>query len=317
MSVIKMLSRIVTPDNIAVPSETVSNTSKTLHDHTYGITSAPLTRFACVFSALIHDVDHTGVPNVQLVKEDAVIASLYQGKSVAEQNSLDLAWKLLMEDRFTHFRGAIFTTDSEMRHFRQLIVNSVMATDIVDKELKQLRNNRWEKAFSQQLEGESHDDAVNRKATIVIEHLIQASDVSHTMQHWHVYRKWNARLFQELYFAYKTGRAGSDPTEFWAKGEIGFFDFYIIPLAKKLKDCGVFGVSSDEYLSYAVSNREEWADKGEAIVAELKDEVEKIWAEKGDYISMVMQADVADLTEGLRKRADLYGGFDDVDRMDI
>jgi hypothetical protein len=30
------------------------------------------------------------------------------------------------------------------------------------------------------------------------------------------------------------------------EGEIGFFDFYIIPLAKKLKECGVFGVSSDE-----------------------------------------------------------------------
>ena len=28
----------------------------------------------------------------------------------------------------------------------------------------------------------------NRKATIVLEHIIQASDVSHTMQHWHVYR---------------------------------------------------------------------------------------------------------------------------------
>jgi hypothetical protein len=27
-------------------------------------------------------------------------------------------------------------------------------------------------------------------------------------------------------------------------GEIGFFDFYIIPLARKLKECGVFGVSS-------------------------------------------------------------------------
>jgi hypothetical protein len=32
----------------------------------------------------------------------------------------------------------------------------------------------------------------------------------------------------------------------WYKGEIGFLDFYIIPLANKLKDCGVFGVSSDE-----------------------------------------------------------------------
>ena len=29
---------------------------KKLHDHTYGITSDPLTQFACVFSALIHDV---------------------------------------------------------------------------------------------------------------------------------------------------------------------------------------------------------------------------------------------------------------------
>jgi len=53
------------------------------------------------------------------------------------------------------------------------------------------------------------------------------------------------------------------------KGEIGFFDFYIIPLAKKLKDCGVFGVSSDEYLNYAIRNREEWSRKGEAVTAEM------------------------------------------------
>lgn len=39
------------------------------------------------------------------------------------------------------------------------------------------------------------------------------------------------------------------------QGEIGFFDFYIIPLAKKLKECGVFGVSSVEYLDYATKNR--------------------------------------------------------------
>ena len=29
--------------------------SQKLHDHTYGITSDPLTQFACVFSALVHD----------------------------------------------------------------------------------------------------------------------------------------------------------------------------------------------------------------------------------------------------------------------
>ena len=52
------------------------------------------------------------------------------------------------------------------------------------------------------------------------------------------------------------------------KGELGFFDFYIIPLAKKLKECGVFGVSSDEYLTYATQNRNEWEWKGQELVAE-------------------------------------------------
>ena len=57
-----------------------------------------------------------------------------------------------------------------------------MATDIVDKELKALRNARWEKAFSETHRDENERDTINRKATIVIEHLIQASDVAHTMQ---------------------------------------------------------------------------------------------------------------------------------------
>ena len=134
-----------------------------------------------------------------------------------------------------------------------------MATDIMDKDLKNLRNQRWDKAFTPNLDGstkkESPKLATNRKATIVIEHLIQASDVAHTMQHWHIYRKWNERLFKEMYLAYLNGRSDTDPSVGWYKGEIGFLDFYVIPLAKKLATCGVFGVSSDEYLLYAERNR--------------------------------------------------------------
>jgi hypothetical protein len=146
-----------------------------------------------------------------------------------------------------------------------------MATDIVDKELGSLRKMRWKKAFNKEegLESmvESSQEAVNRKATIVIEHLIQASDVSHTMQHWHVYIKWNERLFHELYAAYKAGKAENDPSEGWYQGELGFFDFYIVPLAKKLQECNVFGVSSEEYLNYAQDNRAEWEVKGREIVS--------------------------------------------------
>ena len=80
------------------------------------------------------------------------------------------------------------------------MVNSIIATDISDKTLSAQRKERWNKAFHESSESfldetnkteeELAQEAINRKATIVIEHLIQASDVAHTMQHWHIYIKW-------------------------------------------------------------------------------------------------------------------------------
>jgi len=83
-----------------------------------------------------------------------------------------------------------------------------------------------------------------------------------------------------MYFAYRDGRSAADPSKFWYKGEIGFFDFYLIPLAKKLKDCGVFGVSSDEYLNYAIRNRQEWTVRGEQIVESLIAKATKAYEER-------------------------------------
>jgi len=94
------------------------------------------------------------------------------------------------------------------------------------------------------------------------------------MQHWHIYRKWNERFFLECYKAWKEGRAEKSPVDGWYAGEIGFFNFYIIPLARKLKDCGVFGVSSDEYLTYAVRNLKEWEERGREVLDEMVQKVE-------------------------------------------
>lgn len=41
------------------------------------------------------------------------------------------------------------------------------------------------------------------------------------MQHWHVYRKWNRRLFREMTAAFQEGRSQSKPAEGWYKGEMG------------------------------------------------------------------------------------------------
>jgi class 3 adenylate cyclase len=272
MSTIKLLQRIATPD--VKKKDCV--TEKEYFNFTFGISSDPLTKFAVVFSALIHDVDHQGVSNFQLAKEKDPMAVEYDNKSVLEQHSLDLAWSLLSESRFKELRECIYSTQEEHDRFRQLSVNCVLATDIFDKEMKSFRDSRWEKAFKP-----SHEDSItrsqnnddwNRKATITIECIIQASDVAHTMQHWHVYVKWNKGLFDEMYTAYKNGRSDKDPALGWYEGELWFFDNYIIPLATKLQECEVFGVSCDECLDFANENRNEWSVKGREIVAQMLDE---------------------------------------------
>lgn len=202
-----------------------------------------------------------------------------------------------MGNEYSELRRTIYTTDSELKRFRSVLVNSVLSTDIVNKDLKNLRNERWKMAFGDHLRAKTMVDNVDQyRATCILEHLIQvctvgvrkesfegfyirvltlsvleiqASDVSHTMQHWHVYRYWNECLFEEMYLAYKEGRSDQDPSLSWYEGELGFFDFYIIPLAKKLEEVGAFGVSSSEYLDFALKNRTEWQTKGRHIVASM------------------------------------------------
>jgi 3'5'-cyclic nucleotide phosphodiesterase len=211
-----------------------------------------------------------GVSNKQLVNEKAALASKYNNKAVAEQNSIDIGWAVFMAEEYSEFRNAVCPSYHDLQRLRQIVVNGMIATDIMDAAQTGDRNSRWEKAFAEGSDlSEDATQTVNRRATLVLEHLIQASDVSHCMQHWHVYRKWNERLFREMRRAYSVGRGDQHPAEFWYQGELGFFDFYIIPLAKKLRDCKAFGVSSDEFLNYAEQNREEWERRGEEIISQM------------------------------------------------
>jgi hypothetical protein len=255
MSVTKLLSRVSSATN-----DNDEDAEKEHNDFATTINMDALAQFAIVFSALIHDVDHTGVPNARLVAEGAPVAVMYDCKSVAEKNSIAIAWDFLMRPEFSELRDCI----GDLERFHDLVTNAVLATDIVDKELKEERNARWETVFREMSNPVSNANQL--KATIVLDHMIQAADVCHTMQHWRIYQKWNERLFCEMWKAYKAGRAETNPADTWYLGELGFFDFYIIPLAKKLSSCGVFGVSSDENLMYALENRREWELKGQEVV---------------------------------------------------
>lgn len=125
MSANKLLQRIVTP-----AFQENGEFLKEAHEYTFGLTSDPLTQFAIVFSTIIHDLDHNGVGNPQLVKEKNRLATMYGGKSVAEQNSIDLALELLTSDTYSELLSCICADEDDFRRFRQLIINCVMATDM-------------------------------------------------------------------------------------------------------------------------------------------------------------------------------------------
>ena len=110
-----------------------------------------------------------------------------------------MAWKLLLTPDFVDLRRVLYTSEREFRRFRQVLVNMVLATDIMDKELGQQRKERWNAAFETDKPEEPEAIDVKRKATIVLEHLIQASDVAHTMQH--VSTCWGINLIRRRRFS--------------------------------------------------------------------------------------------------------------------
>mmetsp|Transcript_23869 Transcript_23869/g.39456 ORF Transcript_23869/g.39456 Transcript_23869/m.39456 type:complete len:1195 (-) Transcript_23869:99-3683(-) len=274
LSANKLMKRIISPDSIDTSLNPDKIDQEDLHNSSFGISSDPLTQFTIIFSALIHDVEHTGVPNAVLVAENDDLAMKYDNKSVAENHSVHIALSLLSAPRFQALQAAIHSTITERGLFRQILVNTVLATDIMDESIKSRRQERWSKAFDEEENACSTLATPNtlfghRRATVVIEHIIQASDVAHTMQHWHVFRRWNEKLFMENYQSFKSNRCKGFTSMDWYMQEITFFDDYIIPLAHKLKESGVFGVSSDEYLNYALANRDEWISKGNDIAQQL------------------------------------------------
>ena len=145
MAAHKLLERVSTPENVNYETKNLSKVANDLHAYTFGITSDPITHFAVVFSALIHDIDHRGVSNGQLAIENPELAERYRNQSVAEQNSVDLGWDLLMQTKYKELQQCIFCNRNEFLRFRHLVVNCVLATDIFDPELKALRNMRWER----------------------------------------------------------------------------------------------------------------------------------------------------------------------------
>ena len=178
-----------------------------------------------------------------------------------------------MQPAFKDLRACLFGNQEDVDFFRTLLVKTILATDLWDKEMSETRRRRWESVMSDSAKQSfgnqtSEVKIASERAVVVVEHLIQVSDVSHTVQHFNVFSKWNKLLFKEMFLGHKTGRAANDPSTNWYQSEIKFFEYHVVPLAQRLCKCNVFRASADIALTNALTNKRKWEQKGESVVQE-------------------------------------------------
>lgn len=224
----------------------------------------PWMHFSVCFAALLHDVDHRGVPNQQLASENNPVSIKYCSKeymgSYAEWNSLELGMDLLEMEEFSLFRKTI---DND--RFRSVISDLILCTDIASQERRELCTKRWNEAFSDMGATE-----ICKATGTIADHIMQVADVSHTMQHFETFLKWNQRLYHEVLAAFEYGQkidaTRAHPSENWYESQLSFFDFYIIPLAERLDTSGAFeNVDDGLFANLAKKNRARWLEEGKVF----------------------------------------------------
>lgn len=115
----------------------------------YGLRTDALMHLLLIFVGLIHDVEHQGIPNRQLALEDDELAILYNDQSIAENRSLTIAFRELLQKDYANLRKVMFINDEEYRRFRKAATQLVLQTDIASPERTQIRKSRWKEAFGE------------------------------------------------------------------------------------------------------------------------------------------------------------------------
>ena len=123
----------------------------------------------------------------------------------------------------------------------------------------------------------SLEEVQELQETVIMETLMKAADVAHNLQGWDQMAKYSNRLFLELRRAYVQGR-GEDPQNGWFSNQIGFLEAYLLPLARKLDDVGIFGDSQGaRFAEIVVENRDRWMKEGMALTAQIIQEGDRLY----------------------------------------
>uniref|UniRef100_A0A7S1FMU1 Phosphodiesterase n=1 Tax=Corethron hystrix TaxID=216773 RepID=A0A7S1FMU1_9STRA len=98
---------------------------------------------------------------------------------------------------------------------------------------------------------------------VLIEHLMQVADISHCMQDWKNFVKWNFKLFKEIMNCHRDGLT-NDPYPAWDASQVGFLINYVYPLATRTEKCLGY-IPGLDLSRNAENNKNNWLIHGKEI----------------------------------------------------
>ncbi|CAO2603947.1 Dual specificity calcium/calmodulin-dependent 3',5'-cyclic nucleotide phosphodiesterase 1C [Lemmus lemmus] len=186
--------------------------------------------FAIIFSAAIHDYEHTGTTNNFHIQTRSDPAILYNDRSVLENHHLSAAYRLLQDDEEMNI--LVNLSKDDWREFRTLVIEMVMATDM-SCHFQQI------KAMKTALQ---QPEAIEKPKALSL--MLHTADISHPAKAWDLHHRWTMSLLEEFF------RQGDREAELGlpfsplcdrkstmvAQSQVGFIDFIVEPTFTVLTD---------------------------------------------------------------------------------
>jgi len=145
-------------------------------------------KFACIVSAIIHDIDHPGVSNSYEIKYSEPLSKTYNSKSVLENHHCSLAFKIFRECSECNILKNL--SKIQYNYIRSLIINMVLATDMA-------YHKSYLDEFTEKLNNKTFNinNSKDRKLLLCI--LIKCADISNPTKINNIAIQWSNRLFEE------------------------------------------------------------------------------------------------------------------------
>lgn len=131
-------------------------------------------------------------------------------------------------------------------------------------------------AYQVELEADEPDTL---RSEVLMECIMTAADVAHNLQGWEQMAKWSNRLYLELRKAHVANR-GMDASPKWFENQIGFLESYLLPLAHRLEDSGVF--PDIEFAKIVEDNRDRWMVEGFDVAQNIIKRGAEVYPENGN-----------------------------------